>query len=216
MDPWAEAASYAGGLALGMTALWIRGHHVRRKAADGAWVVFDARIRGDVDPYPRRFRRVKLAVRDGDPHLTGGRGLRIAPGALHITHERRSTLRDRVGNEQVLVGTAADGTPVELAVRAPDAPLLREALARVPVDRSPQPGLVDLSARARRPVPAHPPIPPGPGERAAWALAALAVLGLLWLRLFDVSISGLMPVVQGAAVIVPALVAIGLGARRRS
>lgn len=176
---WGDIGWALVGLTLGMVVLALRARYVRRRFAAGEWTQFDALVRGG-GPYPRRFTRVHVVVSDGTPHLTGLRGFRHSPGVLHVDHQRPPRLTELIGRKVVLVGTDAHGVPFELAVRPPDAPLLRDAFTRGPVDRDLAPGLVDLDAR-RLADPARPLQPPGPGERAAWALATLLPLGVAWL-----------------------------------
>lgn len=204
------------GLAVGLLVLALRARYVRRRLAAGRWTQFDAHVRGD-GPYPQRFTRVAVAVSDGTPHLTGRRGLRLSPGRVHVEHVRTSVTRDRVGTKEVLVGVDAGGTRLELAVRQPDAALLRDALSREPVDRTLPPGLVDLDARRRREAdPTRPLRPAGPAERAAWACAGLLPLAVAW-----PAVDGESPATSGRAQLLLAgaatalVVALVLGARRR-
>lgn len=205
------------GLALGLVVLALHRRYVRRRLDAGEWRRFDGYVRGDA-PYPQRFRRVHVVVSDGVPHLTGRGGFAQSPGRLHVEGDRPSKLRDRVGGAHVLLTRDPDGRRVEIALRQPDSVLLREALARVPVDRSPAPGLLDLDARRRRTAdPAVPLRPPGVGERLAWALAALLPLAVAWLW-----VDGETPgsttrtlVMLGVAAVL-LVVALVVGARRRA
>lgn len=216
-QPLEDLAWQAVGLVLGLAVLAVHRRYVRRRLAGGDWRRFEARVRGD-DPYPQRFTRVHLVVSDGTPHLVGRRGLRLSPGTVHVHHERPSTLRDRAGTTQVLVGTDAGGRLVEIAVRQPDAVLLREALAQTPVDRTLAPGLVDVDARRRRTAdPDHPLQPPGVGERVAWAGAAFLLIGVAWLWTDGETVAASGRAQLALAAVVPLLVvALVVGARRRA
>jgi hypothetical protein len=205
------------GLALGLVVLALHRRYVRRRLDAGEWRRFDGHVRGD-DPYPQRFRRVHVVVSDGVPHLTGRGGFAQSPGRLHVEGDRPSKLRDRVGDSHVLLARDPDGRRVEIALRQPDSVLLREALARVPVDRSPTPGLVDLGARRRRTAdPTVPLRPPGAGERLAWAVAGILPLGVAWLWV-DGEIPGSTTRTQVALGVaaVSLVVALVVGARRRA
>ena len=205
------------GLALGLVVLALHRRYVRRRLDAGEWRRFDGWVRGDA-PYPQRFRRVQVVVSDGVPHLTGRGGFAQSPGRLHVEGDRASKLRDRVGDAHVLLARDPHGRRVEIALRQPDSVLLREALARVPVDRSPTPGLVDVGARRRRTAdPAVPLRPPGVGERLAWAVAGMLPLGVAWLWV-DGETPGSTTRTQVALGVaaVSLIVALVVGARRRA
>lgn len=216
-DALGDLAWQLVGLALGLVVLALHRRYVRRRLDAGEWRRFDGFVRGD-DPYPDRFRRVHVVVSDGVPHLTGRGGFAQSPGRLHVEGDRPSTLRERVGGAHVLLARDPHGRRVEIALRQPDSVLLREALARVPVDRTPAPGLVDLDARRRRTAdPTVPLRPPGAGERLAWAVAGLLPLAVAWLWL-DGENPGSTPRTQALLGVAAAclVVALVVGARRRA